>query len=91
MDARYRLNNELQRIGVRTERTGSAFCDRKGSDAVLAIVRQGSQQLVNDLSRLWHMDDQCKKGVVFLLSSDDRRLYFAAQPKTLSILMNCNR
>ncbi|KAK6049623.1 hypothetical protein COOONC_12872 [Cooperia oncophora] len=26
------------------------------------------------------MDDQCKKGVVFLLSSDDRRLYFAAQP-----------
>ncbi|KAK5979442.1 hypothetical protein GCK32_021028, partial [Trichostrongylus colubriformis] len=37
---RYRLNNELQRIGRRTETTGSTFCDRKGIDAALAIVRQ---------------------------------------------------
>ncbi|XGW28523.1 hypothetical protein V3C99_008361 [Haemonchus contortus] len=80
MESRYRLNNDLQRISVRTERGGGAFCDRKGSDAILAIVRQGSQQLVNDLSRLWHMDDQCKKGIIFLLSSDDRHLYFAVQP-----------
>ncbi|KAK6019504.1 hypothetical protein OSTOST_14859 [Ostertagia ostertagi] len=95
IESRYRLNNELQRIGVRTEKAGTAFCDRKGSDAVLAIVRagedllrkkypsrffHGSQQLVNDLGRLWHLDDQCKKGVVFLLSSDDRHLYFSAQP-----------
>ncbi|VDO24933.1 unnamed protein product [Haemonchus placei] len=71
MESRYRLNNDLQRISVRTERAGGAFCDRKGTDAILAIVRQGSQQLVNDLSRLWHMDDQCKKGIIFLLSSDD--------------------
>ncbi|KAE9415125.1 hypothetical protein Angca_001956, partial [Angiostrongylus cantonensis] len=79
---RYRLNNELQRISARTESGGSSYCGRKGVDAVMAIVRQGSQQFVNDLSRLWHMDDQCKRSIVFLLSGNDRQLYFASQANT---------
>ncbi|VDL78391.1 unnamed protein product [Nippostrongylus brasiliensis] len=80
MEGRYRLNNELGRISSRTEQLGSAFCSRKGTDAVLIIVRQGSKQLANDLNRLWFGNEQCKKNVVFLLSADDRHLYFSAQP-----------
>ncbi|KAJ1373613.1 hypothetical protein KIN20_036073 [Parelaphostrongylus tenuis] len=79
---RYRLNNELQRISARTGSGGSSYCDRKGVDAVLAIVKQGSQQFANDLSKLWHMDDQCKRSTIFLLSGDDRKLYFASQANT---------
>lgn len=40
MDGRYRLNSEVQRISSRTEKTGNSFCDRKGTDAVLVLVRQ---------------------------------------------------
>ncbi|KAK6750869.1 hypothetical protein RB195_002687 [Necator americanus] len=79
---RYRLNNELTRLASRTESTGNSFCTKKGMDAVLAITRQGTQQLANGLRDLWHMDDQCKKSAIFLLSADDRTLYFAPQPNT---------
>ncbi|KHJ98239.1 hypothetical protein OESDEN_01791 [Oesophagostomum dentatum] len=44
---------------------------------------KGSQQLANGLRDLWHMDDQCKRSAVFLLSADDRHLYYAPQPNTL--------
>ncbi|EYB86117.1 hypothetical protein Y032_0285g1350 [Ancylostoma ceylanicum] len=81
--SRYRLNAELTRMASRTETNGNTFCTKKGMDAVLAITRQGSQQLADGLRNLWHMDDQCKRSAVFLLSADDRRLYFAPQSNTV--------
>ncbi|CAJ0603905.1 unnamed protein product [Cylicocyclus nassatus] len=79
---RYRLNHELMTLSQRTESTGNTFCTKKGMDAVLAITRQGSQELANGLRDRWRMDDQCQKSAVFLLSADNRQLYFAPQPGT---------
>uniref|UniRef100_A0A1I7X5E6 COesterase domain-containing protein n=1 Tax=Heterorhabditis bacteriophora TaxID=37862 RepID=A0A1I7X5E6_HETBA len=75
---RYRLHSELTRMTTRTEQSGNTFCDKKGVDAVLAISKQASQKFANSLNQIWNLDPQCKKSVVFVLSSDDRKLYMAS-------------
>ncbi|KJH49359.1 hypothetical protein DICVIV_04499 [Dictyocaulus viviparus] len=79
---RYRLHSELLRISSRTGNTGNTYCDRKGVDVILVVVRQGSQQLADELSKLWHIDDQCKKSVVFVMSSNNRHLYYSSLVST---------
>ncbi|ETN74729.1 hypothetical protein NECAME_12776 [Necator americanus] len=51
-------------------------------ETIMSRYIEGTQQLANGLRDLWHMDDQCKKSAIFLLSADDRTLYFAPQPNT---------
>ncbi|EFO20275.2 hypothetical protein LOAG_08213 [Loa loa] len=76
---RYRLNNDLLQLSRRTSGDQSAdFCATKGADATLFITRQGSKQLADKLQNLWAVDGQCKKSITFVLSTNDRRLYYAA-------------
>uniref|UniRef100_A0A915BNQ7 RPB6 homolog n=1 Tax=Parascaris univalens TaxID=6257 RepID=A0A915BNQ7_PARUN len=43
---------------------------------------QGSQELASDLNKLWNIDGQCKKAVIFLLSAHDRKLYYSGEENT---------
>ncbi|KAK6112929.1 TLP18.3 Psb32 and MOLO-1 founding proteins of phosphatase family protein [Brugia pahangi] len=76
---RYRLNNDLLQLSQRTSGDQSAdFCTTKGVDATLFITKQGNEQLAHQLNTLWAIDEQCKKSMVFVLSTNDHNLYYAA-------------
>uniref|UniRef100_A0A1I8F112 TPM domain-containing protein n=1 Tax=Wuchereria bancrofti TaxID=6293 RepID=A0A1I8F112_WUCBA len=63
---RYRLNNDLLQLSQRTSGDQRAdFCTTKG----------GNKQLTHQLNTLW--DGQCKS-IVFVLSTNDHSLYYAA-------------
>ncbi|VDN35587.1 unnamed protein product [Gongylonema pulchrum] len=76
---RYRLNNDLLQLARRTSHSTGDFCAKKGADATLVITKQGSQQLAEKLNTLWDVDGQCLKAVVFVLSTNDHRLYYAGE------------
>ncbi|CAJ0603904.1 unnamed protein product [Cylicocyclus nassatus] len=82
MSGRLRLNHEMRQMTERTS-SGNKWCTRKGMDATLAIVRQGTQQFANGLRDSWNTDDQCKNSAVFLWSSNNRQLYFARRPNAV--------
>ncbi|CAI4222333.1 unnamed protein product [Auanema sp. JU1783] len=79
---RYRLNNELSRLSTRSSSDSKDFCARKGIDAVLAIVPEGSQKFADELSKRWNLDGQCQKSAVFVFSSDERHLYYGGEKNT---------
>uniref|UniRef100_A0A915BNJ4 RPB6 homolog n=2 Tax=Parascaris univalens TaxID=6257 RepID=A0A915BNJ4_PARUN len=79
---RYRLNSDLLQLARRTSHSQGNFCERKGIEAVLVIVQSGSQELASDLNKLWNIDGQCKKAVIFLLSAHDRKLYYSGEENT---------
>ncbi|VDM11837.1 unnamed protein product [Wuchereria bancrofti] len=66
---RYRLNNDLLQLSQRTSGDQRAdFCTTKG----------GNKQLAHQLNIFWAVDEQCKKSIVFVLSTNDHSLYYAA-------------
>uniref|UniRef100_A0A1I8ELE8 TPM domain-containing protein n=1 Tax=Wuchereria bancrofti TaxID=6293 RepID=A0A1I8ELE8_WUCBA len=76
---RYRLNNDLLQLSQRTSGDQRAdFCTTKGVDATLFITKQGNKQLAHQLNIFWAVDEQCKKSIVFVLSTNDHSLYYAA-------------
>ncbi|VBB30053.1 unnamed protein product [Acanthocheilonema viteae] len=76
---RYRLNNDLLQLSRRTSNDQSTdFCTTKGVDATLFITKQGNEQLAHQLKTLWAVDGQCKKSIIFVLSTNDHNLYYAA-------------
>uniref|UniRef100_A0A1I8A7V8 TPM_phosphatase domain-containing protein n=1 Tax=Steinernema glaseri TaxID=37863 RepID=A0A1I8A7V8_9BILA len=79
---RYRLNNELNRMTRRTEKTDGTFCDKRGFEPVLVIMQQGSQKFADGLNAKWNLDGQCRKAVIFLFSADERKLFYSAEPGT---------
>uniref|UniRef100_A0A915PNL3 TPM domain-containing protein n=1 Tax=Setaria digitata TaxID=48799 RepID=A0A915PNL3_9BILA len=80
---RYRLNNDLLQLSRRTSVSESAnFCAGKGVDATLLITKQSDEHLAHRLSTIWGIDGQCKKSVIFVLSTSDHKLYYAAAKHT---------
>ncbi|KAM3727949.1 Formate dehydrogenase major subunit [Dirofilaria immitis] len=79
---RYRLNNDLLQLSRRTSVDQSAdFCITKGVDATLFITKEGNEQLAHQLNTVWAIDGQCKKSLVFVLSTIDHRLYYSADER----------
>ncbi|VDN02285.1 unnamed protein product [Thelazia callipaeda] len=77
---RYRLNNDLLQLSRRTSTEQSSdFCSTKGIDATLLILKQANEQLAEQINKQWDVDGQCQRSVVFVLSADDHRLYYAAE------------
>ncbi|VDK67790.1 unnamed protein product [Litomosoides sigmodontis] len=75
---RYRLNNDLLQLSRSTSGEERAdFCTAKGVDATLFITKQGNEQLAHKLNTLWAVDGQCKKSIIFVLSTNDHSLYYA--------------
>ncbi|VDO40783.1 unnamed protein product [Onchocerca flexuosa] len=80
---RYRLNNDLLQLSRRTSGDrGVDFCTTKGVDATLFITKQGNEQLARQLNNIWAVDGQCKKSLVFVLSTNDHRLYYSVDKHT---------
>ncbi|VDM42051.1 unnamed protein product [Toxocara canis] len=79
---RYRLNYDLLQLAHRTSHSRGDYCQMKGIEAILVVVQSGSQKLANDLNKLWNVDGQCKKSIVFVLSARDHKLYYSGEENT---------
>ncbi|MFH4981600.1 hypothetical protein AB6A40_008309 [Gnathostoma spinigerum] len=79
---RYRLNNDIVRLAARSSSHQGDFCQKRGIEAILAVTRKGSEQMAKDLNERWNLDEQCKKSVIFVLSADDRKLYYSGKENT---------
>ncbi|OZC06560.1 hypothetical protein X798_06458 [Onchocerca flexuosa] len=78
---RYRLNNDLLQLSRRTSGDrGVDFCTTKGVDAT--DINFGNEQLARQLNNIWAVDGQCKKSLVFVLSTNDHRLYYSVDKHT---------
>jgi hypothetical protein len=82
---RYRINYELSQLESRTRQPhGRDFCEKKGVTAAVALakhVRGASENAVksmaNDMLRRWTLDTQCKKSIVIVMATEDRKFWVA--------------
>ncbi|CAD6193211.1 unnamed protein product [Caenorhabditis auriculariae] len=85
--ARVQLDSELKQFESRTRNeSGETFCEKRGVTAGLAIVRnvrgrtvEAQQQMANDMLARWALDNQCRKAIAMVLSTDDQRLTVARE------------
>lgn len=86
---RYRVNHELSRLESKTyQEFGRNFCEKKGITGVIGLARkikggtEANVQMAADLRQRWSLDEQCKKGVVMIISIDDRKHFISRETKT---------
>ncbi|VDN06010.1 unnamed protein product [Thelazia callipaeda] len=87
---RYRLNHELNQLESRTRQDHAPdFCQKKGITAAIAIVKHvkgGSEmavkEMANDILRKWTLDNQCRKSIVYVIATEDRRFWAARDSRT---------
>uniref|UniRef100_A0AC34QTY1 TPM domain-containing protein n=1 Tax=Panagrolaimus sp. JU765 TaxID=591449 RepID=A0AC34QTY1_9BILA len=86
---RYRLNHELNQLEARTRQDHAGnFCEKKGITGAMAIAkhfRDGSEASVkaaaNEMLRKWDLDRQCRKAVVIVLATEDKKFWVARGDK----------
>ncbi|KAI6189841.1 hypothetical protein M3Y97_00052200 [Aphelenchoides bicaudatus] len=86
---RYRVNHELSRLESKTyQEFGRNFCEKKGLTTILALaknVKGGTEsdvrKVATDLRQLWGLDNQCMKGLVILVSIEDKKFWVSRDSK----------
>uniref|UniRef100_A0A0N5B792 TPM_phosphatase domain-containing protein n=1 Tax=Strongyloides papillosus TaxID=174720 RepID=A0A0N5B792_STREA len=85
---RYHINHEIQQLEVKTSQNEAReHCLRKGVSAIVALGKHfgdGSQEsiksIANSMLQRWNLDSQCKKSMVILVSTDDRKFWISRDP-----------
>jgi len=86
---RYRVNHELSRLESKTyQEFGRDFCEKKGLTGVIGLaksVKGGTEtdvrRMATDLRQRWSLDTQCLKGLVIIVSVDDRKFWVSRDSK----------
>uniref|UniRef100_A0AC35UGL9 TPM_phosphatase domain-containing protein n=1 Tax=Rhabditophanes sp. KR3021 TaxID=114890 RepID=A0AC35UGL9_9BILA len=79
---RYRLDYELRKMNERSAGSGGNHCSISGIKAILVIDSDVNQNFADQLNKLYNLDGQCKKSVVFLLDSSTNKLFYATESDT---------
>uniref|UniRef100_A0A0N4ZLS2 TPM_phosphatase domain-containing protein n=1 Tax=Parastrongyloides trichosuri TaxID=131310 RepID=A0A0N4ZLS2_PARTI len=85
---RYHINHEIQQLeGKTTQQVAREHCLRKGISTIVAIGKHfgdGSQDSVknvaNSILEKWNLDNQCKKSMVMVVATDDRKFWVSRDP-----------
>ncbi|CEF69843.1 TPM domain-containing protein [Strongyloides ratti] len=85
---RYHINHEIQQLDVKTSQNQAReHCLRKGVSTIVALGKHfgdGSQEsiknIANTMLQKWNLDSQCKKSMIILVATDDRKFWVARDP-----------
>lgn len=86
---RYRINHELSQLESKTyQEFGRNFCEKKGLTGVIGLaksVKGGTEsdvrRMATELRQRWGLDQQCMKGLVVIVSIDDRKYWVSRDSK----------
>lgn len=86
---RYRINHELSRLESKTyQEFGRNFCEKKGLTGVIGLaknVKGGTEsdvrRMATELRQRWGLDQQCMKGLVVIVSIEDRKYWVSRDSK----------
>uniref|UniRef100_A0A0K0ENY4 TPM_phosphatase domain-containing protein n=2 Tax=Strongyloides stercoralis TaxID=6248 RepID=A0A0K0ENY4_STRER len=85
---RYHINHEIQQLETKTSQNQAReHCTRKGINSIVALGKHfgdGSQEsiksIANSLLQKWNLDSQCRKSMVIVVATDDRKFWVARDP-----------